>query len=194
VLGAVLLDERHLYGLVADEHLRPEHFYREQHGAVFAAMLRLHDLGRQIDHLTIAEKLRENGQLEQIGGCRAQRSRSSPPRPRGRSRPRRRRLHPGHARLPPAHGRVVTRMIRRAKDKKLVYVAVHNHGGTDSVGFSEPDLASHERGYPTLLRVSKQPVGGLVSPSEPRPVTSGSPTAHGRTSVAPWSAATGSTC
>jgi replicative DNA helicase len=68
VLGAVLLDERHLYGLVADEHLRPEHFYREQHGAVFAAMLRLHDLGREIDHLTIAETLRENGQLEQIGG------------------------------------------------------------------------------------------------------------------------------
>ena len=53
-------------------------------------------------------------------------------------------------------------MIRRAKDEKLIYLAVHNHGGTDSVGFSEPDLASHERGYPTLLRVSGQPVGALV--------------------------------
>ena len=59
-------------------------------------------------------------------------------------------------------GEFVTRMIRRAKEKKLVYLAVHNHGGTDSVGFSEPDLASHERGYPTLLRVSKEPVGALV--------------------------------
>lgn len=59
-------------------------------------------------------------------------------------------------------GEFVTHMIRRAKDNKLVYIAVHNHGGTNSVGFSEPDLASHERGYPTLLRVSKQAVGGLV--------------------------------
>jgi hypothetical protein len=59
-------------------------------------------------------------------------------------------------------GEFVTRMIRRARDQKLVYIAVHNHGGTDSVGFSGPDLASHERGYPTLLRVSKQAVGGLV--------------------------------
>jgi replicative DNA helicase len=68
VLGAILLDERHLYGLVADEQLRPEHFYREQHGAVFAAMLRLHGHGRQVDHLTVAEALREDGQLERVGG------------------------------------------------------------------------------------------------------------------------------
>ncbi len=29
VLGAVLLDERHLHSLLIEEHLRPEHFYRE---------------------------------------------------------------------------------------------------------------------------------------------------------------------
>ncbi len=56
----------------------------------------------------------------------------------------------------------VTRMVRRARDEELVYLAVHNHGGTTSVGFSAPDLASHERGYPTLLKVSKQTVGALV--------------------------------
>jgi hypothetical protein len=50
-------------------------------------------------------------------------------------------------------GEFVTGAIRRARDKKLVYLAVHNHGGSDSVGFSGPDLASHERGYPTLLRM-----------------------------------------
>lgn len=59
-------------------------------------------------------------------------------------------------------GEFVTRMIRRAKDERLVYLAVHNHGGTTSVGFSGPDLASHERGYPTLLDLSEQPVGALV--------------------------------
>jgi len=68
VLGAVLLDERHLYSLLVEEHLRPEHFYREQHGAVFAAMLELHESDRKIDHLTVAEVLRERGKLEEVGG------------------------------------------------------------------------------------------------------------------------------
>src|ERR1022692_1675678 len=45
VLGAVLLDERHLHSLLVEEQLRPEHFYREQHGAVFAAMLELYEGG-----------------------------------------------------------------------------------------------------------------------------------------------------
>jgi replicative DNA helicase len=68
VLGAVLLDERHLYALLVEEHLRPEHFYREQHGAVFAAMLELHETDRKIDHLTVAEVLRERGKLDEAGG------------------------------------------------------------------------------------------------------------------------------
>ncbi len=70
VLGAVLLDERHLYAL-ADEQLRPEHFYREQHGLVFAAMLQLQESSRKIDHLTVAELLRQGGRLEQVGGPEA---------------------------------------------------------------------------------------------------------------------------
>jgi replicative DNA helicase len=71
VLGAVLLDERHLYGLLVEEHLRPDHFYREQHGAVFAAMVELHNSDRKIDHLTIAEVLRDRGKLDEIGGTEA---------------------------------------------------------------------------------------------------------------------------
>ena len=68
VLGAVLLDERHLNALLIEEHLRPEHFFREQYGAVFAAMLELHQASRKIDHLTVAETLRQHGKLEEIGG------------------------------------------------------------------------------------------------------------------------------
>src|SRR5437588_13069198 len=68
VLGAVLLDDRHLFGLLVEEHLRPEHFYREQHGAVYGAMLELYNAGRKIDHLTVAEALRERGKLEEVGG------------------------------------------------------------------------------------------------------------------------------
>jgi replicative DNA helicase len=68
VLGAVLLEQRHLMILAAEEQLRPAHFYREQHGAVFEAMLELDRLDRKIDHLTVAEALRERGKLDEIGG------------------------------------------------------------------------------------------------------------------------------
>ncbi len=53
--------------------------------------------------------------------------------------------------------------ILRARDHKLAYLAIHNHGGTDSVGFSRPDMESHERGYPALLDIARgMPVGALV--------------------------------
>jgi replicative DNA helicase len=71
VLGAVLLDERHLNALLIEERLRPQHFFREQYGAVFEAMLQLHNASRKIDHLTVAETLRQNGKLAEIGGPEA---------------------------------------------------------------------------------------------------------------------------
>jgi molybdopterin/thiamine biosynthesis adenylyltransferase len=52
--------------------------------------------------------------------------------------------------------------IRHCRDERLVYLAVHNHGGHDTVDFSGPDNRSHERGYPALLDISGQPVGALV--------------------------------
>ncbi len=71
VLGAVLLDERHLHALLVEEQLRPEHFYREQYGAVFEAMLQLYEGERKIDHLTVSEILRQNGKLDELGGAEA---------------------------------------------------------------------------------------------------------------------------
>src|SRR5437588_6361668 len=68
VLGAVLLDDRHLYPLLLEEQLKPEHFYREQHGAVFGAMIDLYENDRKIDHLTVAETLRQRGKLGEVGG------------------------------------------------------------------------------------------------------------------------------
>jgi replicative DNA helicase len=68
VLGAVLIDDRHLNTLIVEEQLRAEHFYREQHGLVFAAMISLSEGNRKIDHLTVAEVLRQNGKLDQVGG------------------------------------------------------------------------------------------------------------------------------
>ncbi len=69
VLGAVLLDEQHLHALLVDEQLRPEHFYVREHGAVFQAMLELYEGDKKIDHLTVAEQLRENNRLEEVGGA-----------------------------------------------------------------------------------------------------------------------------
>ncbi len=71
VLGAVLLDERHLHALLVEEQLRPQHFYREQYGAVFEAMLHLYEGERKIDHLTVSEILRQNGKLDELGGAEA---------------------------------------------------------------------------------------------------------------------------
>jgi hypothetical protein len=59
-------------------------------------------------------------------------------------------------------GEFVTHLIRRAKDERLAYLAVHNHSGTETVSFSTTDLSSHERGYPTLLPLTNMPVGALV--------------------------------
>lgn len=53
--------------------------------------------------------------------------------------------------------------ITQCRDEKLVYLAVHNHGGRGRVAFSSDDLASHERGYPALLDIAGGvPVGALV--------------------------------
>jgi ThiF family len=57
----------------------------------------------------------------------------------------------------------IHRHVTRCRDQKLVYLAVHNHGGHGSVSFSSVDLESHERGYPALLDIVEgMPVGALV--------------------------------
>ena len=57
----------------------------------------------------------------------------------------------------------VTENILRCASDRLVYLAIHCHGGSDSVGFSSDDFASHERGYPALLDLADGlPVGALV--------------------------------
>lgn len=57
----------------------------------------------------------------------------------------------------------VAQGISQSAEEKLCYLAVHCHGGRDSVGFSGDDYASHERGYPALLDINEdRPVGALV--------------------------------
>jgi replicative DNA helicase len=68
VLGAILLSDKAMYGLVIEEGLRPEDFYRDQHRVVYGAMLDLYEDSHGIDVLTVAERLRQQGRLEEVGG------------------------------------------------------------------------------------------------------------------------------
>lgn len=57
----------------------------------------------------------------------------------------------------------IARRVAACAEERLVYLAIHNHGGRDEVGFSGDDFRSHERGYPALLDIVKgMPVGALV--------------------------------
>lgn len=58
----------------------------------------------------------------------------------------------------------IHRQITRARDERLVYLAIHNHDVSDWVDFSSVDMRSHESGYPALLQIARgMPVGALVS-------------------------------
>src|SRR5918998_308707 len=68
VLGAILLSERAMYALVIEEGLKPEDFYRERHRLIYGAMMGLYSESEPIDVLTVTERLRSEGHLEQAGG------------------------------------------------------------------------------------------------------------------------------
>ncbi len=57
----------------------------------------------------------------------------------------------------------VARVSGYCAKANLGYFAVHCHGGSDAVAFSEIDLQSQRRGYPALLDIlNGPPVGALV--------------------------------
>lgn len=66
VLGALLLNKDAIVQ-VAD-FLLPEHFYKDAHGQIFEAMLKLYEQRQPIDLVTVAEQLKKRKQLTKIGG------------------------------------------------------------------------------------------------------------------------------
>jgi replicative DNA helicase len=68
VLGAILLSDRTLYGLVIHEGLRAEDFYRPQHGVIYDAMLALYRESEPVDAVTVKEWLRGRSRLDEAGG------------------------------------------------------------------------------------------------------------------------------
>ena len=68
VLGGILLSDRAMYGLVIEEGLKPDDFYRDRHRAIYEAMLSLYRESEPIDVLTVSEHLRSTGKLDEAGG------------------------------------------------------------------------------------------------------------------------------
>ena len=66
VLGSMLLDAEAVTDAL--EILKPEHFYKESHQKIFAAMKNLADRGQAIDIITLSEELKKNNLLAQLGG------------------------------------------------------------------------------------------------------------------------------
>ena len=66
VLGSILLDKDAMISV--SETLIPEDFYKEAHKVIYECMLKLYNSQSEIDLITLAEELRDQGYLDDIGG------------------------------------------------------------------------------------------------------------------------------
>ena len=66
VLGSILIDNDAFLGV--SEFLRPEHFYNQNNGRIYEAMMSLFENRQPIDIVTVSEKLRELKSLKVVGG------------------------------------------------------------------------------------------------------------------------------
>jgi replicative DNA helicase len=67
IISAILIDNDALLDVI--EALGPEDFYRTAHQKIYAAITDLFDKAEPIDLVTLANKLKEKGELEAIGGA-----------------------------------------------------------------------------------------------------------------------------
>jgi len=67
IISAILIDNNALLDVI--EALGPDDFYRTAHQKIYAAMTDLFDKAEPIDLVTLANKLKEKGQLDEIGGA-----------------------------------------------------------------------------------------------------------------------------
>ncbi|MBM3209627.1 replicative DNA helicase [Candidatus Shapirobacteria bacterium] len=66
ILGSCLIDKDAIIAVA--EFLSPEHFYNENNGAIFKAILALYEGRSPIDIVTISEKLKKQKDLSRVGG------------------------------------------------------------------------------------------------------------------------------
>src|SRR3989344_625946 len=65
-LGSLLIDGSAIYKVM--DVIRAEDFYRPNHQAIFIAVMELFERREPIDVLSVSSRLREKGNLEQVGG------------------------------------------------------------------------------------------------------------------------------
>ncbi|MCA9390054.1 replicative DNA helicase, partial [candidate division WWE3 bacterium] len=66
ILGALLIDKEAVIKIA--QILRPEHFYRGQHQAIYAAILSLFERREPADVVTVGDELKDLNQLDKAGG------------------------------------------------------------------------------------------------------------------------------
>jgi hypothetical protein len=66
VLGSILIDDEAIFKVAPT--LRPEDFYREKNGWIYAACLSLQDRNEAINQVTVAYELTHQDRLESVGG------------------------------------------------------------------------------------------------------------------------------
>lgn len=67
VLGALMLDKNALSKVV--DFLRPDSFYVDAHGIIYKSIQKLFEESQPIDILTVTQKLRNDGNLDKVGGA-----------------------------------------------------------------------------------------------------------------------------
>jgi replicative DNA helicase len=67
VLGSILIDKDAI--LEVADFLRPDDFYRQAHGRIYAAMIGLYEKHEPIDVVTVSAALESEGELESVGGA-----------------------------------------------------------------------------------------------------------------------------
>ena len=66
VLGALMLENDAI--LQVSEILKPEYFYKEEHGTIYAAIVKLSAKHNPIDINTVAQQLKIDKELDSVGG------------------------------------------------------------------------------------------------------------------------------
>jgi replicative DNA helicase len=68
ILGAILENSAEAYGVATQHGLVSEDFFLQSHRMIYSALTELGEAGEAVDIITVAGKLRDRGQLPQIGG------------------------------------------------------------------------------------------------------------------------------
>jgi len=66
VLGSILLDNEVLHHAVTE--IKGDDFFKAEHSIIFNKMQRLSELAKVVDIITLCDALREDGELEDVGG------------------------------------------------------------------------------------------------------------------------------